>query len=286
MAFKLTLNMTPILVLLVLFWLSSATVHPSVYTPTIAERQVRPTTTYAGYQLSSDFFPGTLIQDQCSDKQKETLKTAWKGAKKLAEAQTSIVSGYDYDAVHRAWFGDDWNVKGDPEVEARTKTITDNMARLAKLFRGEVEDHENFVFWCEDKRGDCDGDTWAASFFNTMEQGTRHYQSTAFCPIFFEEDILEEFVEMFGGHPDKETRIDLYEETTAVTMLHEIYHYNFVVSNNPILDITTNAEDNYRLAREKGTKETYLNADSYAIDALVIYLQQRFKSSTPALPKY
>ncbi|EPE35587.1 Metalloproteases (zincins), catalytic [Glarea lozoyensis ATCC 20868] len=277
--------MTHMLVLMALFCLSCATAHPPVYTPAIAERQVPSNTYLRGFQQASDLFPRTLIQDRCSDKQKETLRTAWKGAKKLAEAQTSTVTGYDYDAVHRAWFGDDWNVKGDPEVERRTQIITDNMARLTKLFRGEVGDHDNFVFWCEDKYGNCEGEAWAASFEHTLEHGAL-YQSTVFCPEFFEEeDVLEEDVEMFGGHPDDETRIDHFQDTTAVTMLHEIYHYQFVVSDNPTLDIAEyGAGFDYQLAREKGTEETYLNANSYAMDALVIYLQQTFQSSTPALP--
>ncbi|EPE35588.1 Metalloproteases (zincins), catalytic [Glarea lozoyensis ATCC 20868] len=283
----------PMLALLILFWLNFATAKPSLLAPTIEQWQVgEPDKEPVSV---SGLFPNTFMDPTCSEEQKSKITSAWNGAKKLIEAQTSFDSSHD-SVPHKTFFGFDWNVKGDTEAEYRTTKIVENNERAGKLFKGEVPDNEQFNFYCKDIEDNCDeSETAAISWYKKKAGNQGFIQTTVFCPDFFDEvDNLEELIEQYKDKPDEQVKLELFEMTDAITFLHETYHYRVVHLNKPaILDYdskagdydTGSSEDNWYLARDKGTIETSVNADSYVFVALVIYLQQTFKTSNIALPE-
>jgi hypothetical protein len=96
---------------------------------------------------------------------------------------------------------------------------------------------------------------------------------------------LEELIEKYKDKPNENIMLEHFDMTGALTLLHETYHFAVVDLRDPATtDYESTAEDCWFLARDVGTIKTYANAESYALDAFVIYLQQTFKSSNIALP--
>jgi hypothetical protein len=79
--------------------------------------------------------------------------------------------------------------------------------------------------------------------------------------------------------------IENFQGTTAMTMFHEVYHYKDLVSRPRTDDFAYHATETYNLAKQEGTRVAYVNAESYAFDALAIYLQQRFNTKYPPAPE-
>jgi hypothetical protein len=274
-----------ILSFLISVCLSVATAHPFSHTPTIYQRQVPGLP--EGVEPMDNVFPRTYVDKTCTDEEKAIMKTAWDEAKLLADAATNIVSGYDYNVPYTQWFGDDWNVKGNSRAELRTKLITNNFRRLRKVFRGDIKKSEYFIWWCKDDLGQCTGQTQAATWRNKKRDGQRwiYLQETVLCPLFMNGETLGEQIARYENDEDEkeQIQIDNLEENTAQTMLHEIFHYG-IVSKPQTLDHAEAAELNNKLAREAGTKMTFVNADSYAFVCLAIYVHQTFQTSMPPVP--
>jgi hypothetical protein len=51
----------------------------------------------------------SFIEKDCDPEDKQKILDAWQGARKLANALTGSVSGYDYNIPHTQWLGKDWN---------------------------------------------------------------------------------------------------------------------------------------------------------------------------------
>jgi len=67
-------------------------------------------------------------------------------------------------------------------------------------------------------------------------------------------------------------------------MYHELWHYKDLVTKPRAGDYGYKPQGTWELARDKGTNYAYVNADSYAYDAVAIYVQQHFKSSMSPVP--
>lgn len=72
--------------------------------------------------------------------------------------------------------------------------------------------------------------------------------------------------------------------TRGQIMFHEIWHYKTLVSSPRTGDYAYKAQGTWDLAKNKGTSWSYVNADSYALDAVAIYVQQYYKSSMSPVP--
>ncbi|EPE36165.1 Metalloproteases (zincins), catalytic [Glarea lozoyensis ATCC 20868] len=182
-----------LLSLLVSIWLGLAAALSFSRTPTIQRRQI-PGFSEDEMKEMPNVSPRTYIDVACTDEEKPTIEFAWDEAKLLADAATNIVSGYDYNLPYTQWFGDDWNVQGDPKAEERAEAITHAFNQLGKLFRGEPKDHTYFIFRCNDKRKDCTGQTQAATWQTERKDGQHEllYQNVIFCPDFFTDKTLGE----------------------------------------------------------------------------------------------
>ncbi|EPE30868.1 Metalloproteases (zincins), catalytic [Glarea lozoyensis ATCC 20868] len=222
-----------LLVFLALTWLALVVAGPSSYEPRII-RQLQPRKpepepayppTLETLRLSpiAGVFPRTFIDPTRTAEQKSKLTTAWNDAKLLVEAQTNVINGFDYDTPYRNWLGKDWNAKGGSNLEYQSKVIADKLDRLAELFRGEVENNDEFIWWCKD----------------------------------------------WGGNYN-------LEDDAGVIMLHDIYHYHAVSKGSlTALDYILTARDCFG----SKTEHAYVNAESYTLCTLAIYLQQTFQTA-------
>jgi hypothetical protein len=75
-------------------------------------------------------FPRTFLDVNCGEEKDETLRGAWGTAKKMAEAQTTTVSGFEYDTIHKTWLGDDYAAEGTPLIDFRSKAIALNFLKM------------------------------------------------------------------------------------------------------------------------------------------------------------
>jgi hypothetical protein len=261
---------------------------PPSYKPSLNQQRTPKAESYSFAPLHN-VFPGTYAHSGCNSLQISELKAAWDDAKLLAEAQTNIVVGYNYNLPHRTWLGDEWNAGGTPKQAYQAEAIEDNFTELARLFRGEMGGKQETIWRCTEEKDDseeqCDGKTYASTYHDLNSVKTGYVRQTSlFCPLFFELEALTLLIDRYKD--DKNGQLDMhnFESNTAHTMLHEIYHYELVALGRPqIIDYATGTDKNYALARVNGTGVAYVNADSYAFDALAIYLHQTFKSSMPTL---
>ena len=69
-------------------------------------------------------------------------------------------------------------------------------------------------------------------------------------------------------------------------MFHETWHYKLLVSDPRAEDYAYQAQPVWDMAKDpkKGTNWAYVNADSYALDGVAIYVQQYYKSSMSPVP--
>jgi hypothetical protein len=189
--------------------------HPSSHKRTIEQRQVPDTKPgpapvifvdepdiqdgkYTDLTGGPPFPPleGMCSQDPaCTSVQKSNLTDAWNDAKAIVEAQSTFVSGYDYNFAHTTWIGNDWNATGDRKINFRTKNIAANFLRIARLFGGKLGEKELIVWRCSDDAdllllcGSEDDDpleTMAMTkYYNGREGRGYRVQTTLFCPDFF-----------------------------------------------------------------------------------------------------
>lgn len=67
-----------------------------------------------------------FIENSCSADQKAQVLAAWEEARDLAEAQTKIEYGFDYNTIHTNWLGVDWNSESRQEILTRHPSISIN----------------------------------------------------------------------------------------------------------------------------------------------------------------
>ena len=67
-------------------------------------------------------------------------------------------------------------------------------------------------------------------------------------------------------------------------MYHESWHYGGV-SRPRTLDYCYGLQDCWNMAREKGTGWAYVNAESYALDAVASYVKLKFNLDMAPVPE-
>ncbi|EPE33152.1 Metalloproteases (zincins), catalytic [Glarea lozoyensis ATCC 20868] len=243
----------PTLVFLVSAWLAFILGGNSAYITTIETRQD------PGFRLFMDGYTSIYIDPECNDVQEGVFHDAWEDAKLLSKAQFGNVDGHGDDKPHKMWLGDSWNKRGsryNAVTNERTGDIYKNIWSMKSLFDNQgTEENERIYWWCQDIRNECNEANIYGGYFKTTENIPQ---------------------------PDGPEN---FQYNTAMTVLHEAYHYQNLVCDPPIDDHAWGAIDCYNLAHTYGTKKAYLNADSYALDALAVYLQQTFNTEVPPAPE-
>ena len=84
----------------------------------------------------------------------------------------------------------------------------------------------------------------------------------------------------------KQKIMENFQLSHAEIMLHEIYHYHVLVTSPRAKDYAYQAQSVWDQAKDpkRGTNYAYVNADSYALDAVAIYVQQYYKRSMSPIP--
>ncbi|EPE28892.1 Metalloproteases (zincins), catalytic [Glarea lozoyensis ATCC 20868] len=246
------------------------------------------------FELLKTTFPHTYAHRGCTDQQKRNLEVAANDAWLLAKAQTVPVEGYDYNLPHSQWLGDDWNKQGDETLDKQSSYIAGNFQNMARLVSGNLEKDQKLRFWCFPrwKNDDtCDkAKVYAKSWFWYPEDEDLAIKihHTVFCDRFFWQPGLQSTVDRLKTKPMRDQLIiDNAVGVSAVTMLHEIYHYRDMIVYPSTTDYAYGALKCHELATKAGggTELAYRNAESYAIDALAIYLQQTLQLGFPPISR-
>jgi hypothetical protein len=229
--------------------------------------------------------PRKFIETQCDDERKFKITDAWDEANLLAQAQTTFKLGYEYNIPHTQWLGENWNDESSwiPWRYDYRKLIGDNFRRLNQLFSDNAQPKEYIYWYCFDWGNHCGPLVQAYSWDSNGLFWSNHY--TVFCPPFFNErKTLAKQILDNEGEIHKQKVMEYFQLNRGQIMFHEIWHYGRLVSSPRTTDYRYQAQASWELARDDGTAYAYVNADSYALDAVAIYVQQHYKSSMSPVP--
>ncbi|KAI0516856.1 hypothetical protein F5B22DRAFT_183430 [Xylaria bambusicola] len=188
---------------------------------------------------------------------------------------------FDFDKIHKQWLGNDWNGWG-WFYDYKT-AIHNNLANLAQLFLNQGFQQHEYIYWyCYDYANQCDMGTVAYSWSSVYFFWRNHY--TVFCPRFASFQTLADDIRAASQDQHKQRIMENFHTNRGQIMLHEIYHYT-VVTNPRTDDYAYQAQQCWDLAKNQGTWYAFENADSYALDAVAIYVQQHFESEEPPIPR-
>jgi hypothetical protein len=109
-----------------------------------------------------------------------------------------------------------------------------------------------------------------------------HY--TVFCKPFYDRMTLGEQIDKYANDKHEQKVMENFHLNRGQIMFHETRHYKNLVSSPRTDDYAYQAQPVWDLAKYKGTNWAYVNADSYALDAVAIYVQQHYKSSMSPVP--
>ncbi|KAK4696662.1 hypothetical protein P7C71_g1303, partial [Lecanoromycetidae sp. Uapishka_2] len=232
--------------------------------------------------------PRKFIDKKCTLDQKQKITAAWEEAKLLAQAQTTYKLLYQYNIPHTRWLGKDWNSQGSyipwrydfRKLIGASAFCLDNLTRLAKLYSDRSFPAHEFIYWyCYDDNNVCNDFTQAVSWDSIGTFWSNHY--TVFCPNFYGRATLATKMDEYANNLPEQKVMENFQLNRGHIMLHETYHYKDLVSQPRIEDYDDGyqAQSAWDLAKNKGTNFAYLNADSYAFDALAIYIQQYYEST-------
>ncbi|KAI9764588.1 MAG: hypothetical protein M1840_008317 [Geoglossum simile] len=228
--------------------------------------------------------PRKFIEEKCDNDKKSKITEAWKEAKLLADAQTILHAGYRYDIPHTQWLGKDWNSESSwiPWRWNFRQLIQDNFSRLRKLYSNDAPAHE-FIYWyCYDYGNQCSEGVQAYSWDHSGWIWSNHY--IVFCNPFYNRQTLGEQVNKHAGDQRQQKIMENFHISRGGIMFHETWHFKDLVSSPRTSDYAYQAQPTWDLAKNKGTNWAYVNADSYALDAVAIYVQQHYKSSMSPVP--
>lgn len=229
-------------------------------------------------QISRNF-----IEKKCDAGQKFKIKEAWKDAKLLADAQTKTVLGYNYDIPHTQWLGKDWNSDGWSFWKWDYRSmIAKNMVRSWGIYSDNAPEHDYIYWYCYDYSGLCTEGVYAYSWDEEGLVWSNHY--TVFCGLFFARMSLSDNMKKYANDKNEQKVMENFQLNRAQVMFHETWHYKYLVSDPRAKDYAYQAQKTWKLAKDKGTNWAYVNAYSYALDGLAIYVQQYYKSSMSPVP--
>ncbi|KAL9127037.1 MAG: hypothetical protein Q9175_007814 [Cornicularia normoerica] len=231
--------------------------------------------------------PRKFIKRNCDAGKKRKIINSWAEANLLAKAQTSLRPGYPYDIPHSQWLGPNWNSEASwfPWMKNYRKLIGDNFGRLAKLYSNNAPSHDYIYWYCYDPYGGCkkDANRTAYSFDQKMFWYTNHY--TIFCDPFYDLPTLGDQTARWANDKAAQMVMENFYLNSGHIMFWATWLYETLVSNPRAGAYTYNVESAWNYTKKWGTSGAYVNADSYALDALAIYVQQYYKSSMSPVPR-
>ena len=231
-------------------------------------------------QISKKF-----IEKKCDAGKKFKIEEAWKEAKLLATAQTTTVLGYNYDIPHTQWLGKDWNSDSWSFWKWDYRSIiSKNMVRSFGIYTDNAPQHDYIYWYCYDYSGECTDATQAYSWDEEGLFWSNHY--TVFCDKFYERKTLADQIKKHANNKHEQKVMENFHLNRGQIMFHETWHYQYLVSDPRAKDYAYQAQAVWDLAKnpKKGTNWAYVNADSYALDGVAIYVQQHYKSSMSPVP--
>lgn len=95
---------------------------------------------------------------------------------------------------------------------------------------------------------------------------------------------LYEQLAKYSYEPYQQLVMESFQLNRAQIMFHETMHYKYLVSHPRTSNYAYQAQPVWDLAAEKGTDWAYVNADSYAMDAMAMYVQRYYHTSMPPVP--
>ena len=237
------------------------------------------------YAASTDgSIPRKFIETKCDAGKKFKITNAWKEANLLAKAQTTFNLGYNYNIPHTQWLGPDWNSESSwiPWKYNYRKLIGDNLGRLSKLYGNNAPKHDYIYWYCYDYGNTCTEGVQAYSWDSPGLFWSNHY--TVFCDPFYDRSTLGDQIAKYANNKNEQKVMENFHLSRGQIMFHETWHYKTLVSSPRTDDYAYQAQGVWDLAKNKGTSYAYVNADSYALDAVAIYVQQHYKSSMSPVP--
>lgn len=240
--------------------------------------------TFSFPHITGGQIPRHFIEKGCDAGRKFKIESAWTEAKKLADAQTNFQLGYNYDIPHTQWLGKDWNSESSwiPWKYNYRKLIGDNLSRLRQLFSDNAQSGEYIYWYCYDYASQCTGGVQAYSWDSIGFFWSNHY--IVFCDPFFGRSTMDDLMVKHQDNEHEQKVMENFHLSREQILFHEVWHFKDLVSRPRTGDYAYQAQNVWNLAKEKGTGYAYVNADSYATDAVAIYVQQYYKSSMSPVP--
>lgn len=231
-------------------------------------------------QMSKKF-----IEKKCDAGKKLKIKEAWKEAKLLIDVQSNTRSDYNYDIPHTQWLGKDWNSKPSSFGGLDYASMTaKNVFRASRTYDDLALEHDYVYWYCQDYSGQCTKGVQAYSWDEIGHDWSKHY--TVFCDPFFDRMSLDDNMKKYADNKHEQKVMENFQLNRAQIMFHETWHYSHMVSEPRAKDYAYKAQQVWEMAEDpkKGTNWASVNADSYALDGLAIYVQQYYKSSMSPVP--
>ncbi|TVY87169.1 hypothetical protein LAWI1_G007467, partial [Lachnellula willkommii] len=230
--------------------------------------------------------PRKFIETKCDAGKKLKITNAWGEANLLAKAQTTFNLGYNYDIPHTQWLGKNWNDESSwiPWRYDYRKLIGDNFRRLSQVFSDNAQSGEYIYWYCYDYADECTEGVQAYSWDSIGTFWSNHY--TVFCQPFYDRQNLGDQIAKYANNVQQQKVMENFQLSRGQIMFHEVWHYKDLVSSPRTNDYAYQAQSVWDLAKDKGrgTSWSYVNADSYALDGVAIYVQQHYKSSMSPVP--
>ncbi|XXH04601.1 hypothetical protein Hte_011018 [Hypoxylon texense] len=228
------------------------------------------------------------VHKSCNADQLGDVKQAFNEGKDLAKAFSSWKPGSDYQDILNVYMGTD-------SASAYASAISSNIRNDQDIFNPTPKDQWSSLYiQCltdiYSGNGGCQN-LPSAIAYEASDLGwawNNHY--IVLCPQFFDNSKVPHLSARVSEA--QKNRIDLHEiddihQNKAAVLLHESFHIPKDVSNPRVLDGpamggmsgTYRPENVFELARDQGTKQSYICAAAYHMSAVAIYFKQKFNLS-------
>ncbi|KAI4114600.1 MAG: hypothetical protein LQ338_007981 [Usnochroma carphineum] len=186
-----------------------------------------------------------------------------------------------FDKIPRAFI----ETKCDAGKNLRSETPgrrLNNFGRLRQLYSDHAQRSEYIYWYCYDYGSTCTEGVQAYSWDSNGWFWSNHY--TVFCDPFYGQPTLDDAIKKNKNNIHEQKIMENFQTNRGQIMFHETWHYKNRVSSPRTGDYAYRAQKAWELARDSGTNYAYVNADSYTLDAVAIYVQQYYKSSMSPVP--
>ena len=251
----------------------------------------------AGGSKNSDLLPFFAIDpiiQGCQKDEGEHVSQAWREAGELAYLHRQWSPKGKWQNAMDLYMGT--GSRGDYGWQTGPGPVQKNIRRASKIHSARwFEEPRNTYAWfyCheEDIPGfdpadrECGANTTAFTWDDPGAFSTYHY--VALCPLFWNFTrtmSLRDADAKADGDIKFQMTMEEWKPVRARIVLHESYHWASTVSDPPCRDLEYKPKDVCDLAREQGTEQARLNAESFAQAALAIYIMDTWHHANPPTP--